>query len=59
MGTLIVEGACETRALQQIKDRGYADKYRGAADPIHIDRQIDVTTACLVMHPRAKQPDPR
>jgi hypothetical protein len=32
----VVELAAEGRALQQIKDRGYADKYRGDGQPIHL-----------------------
>jgi hypothetical protein len=28
--------APEGRALQQIKDRGYADKYHAAGQPIHL-----------------------
>ena len=32
----VVEQAPEGRALQQIKDRGYADKYRARAEPIHL-----------------------
>ncbi len=32
----VVELAPEGRALQQIKDRGYADKYRAAGEPIHL-----------------------
>ena len=32
----VVELAGEGRALQQIKDRGYADKYRGDAVPVHL-----------------------
>jgi len=32
----VVELAPEGRALQQIKDRGYADKYRGDGLPIHL-----------------------
>ncbi len=32
----VVELAPEGRALQQIKDRGYADKYRGEGMPIHL-----------------------
>jgi hypothetical protein len=32
----VVELAPEGRALQQIKERGYADKYRGAGQPIHL-----------------------
>ncbi|SDX50433.1 PD-(D/E)XK nuclease superfamily protein, partial [Thiocapsa roseopersicina] len=32
----VVELAPEGRALQQIKDRGYADKYRAAGQPIHL-----------------------
>ena len=31
----VVELAPEGRALQQIKDRGYADKYRTEGVPIH------------------------
>jgi hypothetical protein len=31
----VVELAPEGRALQQIKDRGYADKYRATGEPIH------------------------
>ena len=31
----VVELTPEGRALQQIKDRGYADKYRGAG-PVHL-----------------------
>ncbi|WP_296809541.1 PD-(D/E)XK nuclease domain-containing protein, partial [Thiocapsa sp.] len=31
----VVELAPEGRALQQIKDRGYADKYRALGQPIH------------------------
>ena len=32
----VVELAPEGRALQQIKDRGYADKHRAASRPIHL-----------------------
>ena len=32
----VVELAPEGRALQQIKDRGYADKYRARGEPIHL-----------------------
>ena len=32
----VVELAPEGRALQQIKDRGYADKYRATGEPIHL-----------------------
>ena len=32
----VVELAPEGRALQQIKDRGYADKYRGDGQPIYL-----------------------
>jgi hypothetical protein len=32
----VVELAPEGRALQQIKDRGYAEKYRAAGEPIHL-----------------------
>ncbi len=32
----VVELAPEGRALQQIKDRGYADQYRGGGAPIHL-----------------------
>ncbi len=32
----VVELTPEGRALQQIKDRGYADKYRGMGEPIHL-----------------------
>ncbi len=32
----VVELAPEGSALQQIKDRGYADKYRAAGQPIHL-----------------------
>jgi len=32
----VVELAPEGRALQQIKDRGYADKYRAEGLPIHL-----------------------
>jgi hypothetical protein len=32
----VIELAPEGRALQQIKDRGYADRYRGADQPIHL-----------------------
>ena len=32
----VVEQAPAGRALQQIKDRGYADKYRAAGRPIHL-----------------------
>jgi len=32
----VVELAPEGRALQQIRDRGYADKYRGDGLPIHL-----------------------
>jgi hypothetical protein len=32
----VVELAPEGRALQQIKDRGYADRYRGTGQPIHL-----------------------
>jgi hypothetical protein len=32
----VVELAPEGRALQQLKDRGYADKYRAFGEPIHL-----------------------
>jgi hypothetical protein len=32
----VIELAPEGRALQQIKERGYADKYRGQGQPIHL-----------------------
>ncbi|MEN9904799.1 MAG: hypothetical protein RLZZ555_1364 [Pseudomonadota bacterium] len=32
----VVEQVPEGRALQQIKDRGYADKYRARGEPIHL-----------------------
>ena len=32
----VVEQLPEGRALQQIKDRGYADKYRARSEPIHL-----------------------
>ncbi|WP_296811753.1 PD-(D/E)XK nuclease domain-containing protein, partial [Thiocapsa sp.] len=32
----VVELAPEGRALQQIKERGYADKFRAAGQPIHL-----------------------
>jgi hypothetical protein len=32
----VVELAPEGRALQQIKERGYADKHRGCGEPIHL-----------------------
>ena len=32
----VVELAPEGRALQQIKDRGYADKHRGVGQPLHL-----------------------
>ncbi len=32
----VVELAPEGRALQQIKDKGYADKYRASGQPIHL-----------------------
>jgi hypothetical protein len=32
----VVELAPEGRALQQIKDRGYAERYRGSGQPIHL-----------------------
>jgi hypothetical protein len=32
----VVELTPEGRALQQIKDRGYADKYRATGEPIHL-----------------------
>ncbi len=32
----MVELAPEGRALQQIKDRGYAEKYRAEGQPIHL-----------------------
>ena len=31
----VVELVPESRALQQLKDRGYADKYRADGEPIH------------------------
>jgi hypothetical protein len=31
-----VELTPEGRALQQIQDRGYADKYRAEGEPIHL-----------------------
>ena len=35
-GKLSNSGTPEGRALQQIKDRGYADKYRATGEPIHL-----------------------
>ncbi len=32
----VVEDVPEGRALQQIKDRGYAGKYRARGEPIHL-----------------------
>jgi hypothetical protein len=32
----VVELAPKARALQQIKDRGYADKHRASGVPIHL-----------------------
>ena len=32
----VVELAPEGRALQQLKAKGYADKYRGQGSPIHL-----------------------
>jgi len=32
----VVELTPEVRALQQIKDKGYADKYRARGEPIHL-----------------------
>ena len=32
----VVELAPEGRALQQLKDKGYAERYRGAAGPVHL-----------------------
>jgi hypothetical protein len=32
----VVELAPEGRALQQLKERGYADQYRTAGQPIHL-----------------------
>ena len=32
----VVDGEAEGRALAQIRDRGYADKYRGLGEPIHL-----------------------
>jgi hypothetical protein len=32
----VVEAFPEGRALQQIKDKRYADKYRGEGSPIHL-----------------------
>ncbi|MBK1674892.1 hypothetical protein CKO35_16690, partial [Ectothiorhodospira shaposhnikovii] len=32
----VVEQVPEGRALQQLKDKGYADKYRGQGKPIHL-----------------------
>ena len=32
----VVEDAPQGRALQQIRDRGYADKYRARGEPIHL-----------------------
>ena len=32
----VVELLAEDRALQQIKDKAYADKYRAAGEPIHL-----------------------
>ena len=32
----VVELTPEGRALQQIKDKGYADKYRARCEPIHL-----------------------
>jgi hypothetical protein len=32
----VVELAPKGRALQQIKDRGYADEYRATGQPIHL-----------------------
>ena len=39
----VVELTPEGRALQQIKDRGYADKYRAEGLPIHL---IGVEFSC-------------
>lgn len=33
---MVVELTPEGRALQQIKDKGYADKYRARGEPIHL-----------------------
>jgi hypothetical protein len=35
-GAPVVELAPKGQALQQIRDRGYADKYRGRGEPIHL-----------------------
>ncbi len=32
----VVEQVPEGKALQQLKDKGYADKYRGCGEPIHL-----------------------
>jgi hypothetical protein len=32
----VVELVPQGKALQQIKDRGYADKYRSKGEPIHL-----------------------
>lgn len=32
----VVEQVPEGKALQQIKDKGYAEKYRGRGEPIHL-----------------------
>ena len=32
----VVEQVPEGKALQQLKDKGYADKYRGQGKPIHL-----------------------
>ena len=32
----VVELAAAGRALQQLKDRGYADQYRASGQPIHL-----------------------
>ena len=32
----VVDGKAEGRALAQIRDRGYANKYRGLGEPIHL-----------------------
>ena len=31
-----MDGEAEGRALAQIRDRGYVDKYRGLGEPIHL-----------------------
>ena len=32
----VVEQASEGAALAQLRERGYADKYRGSGEPIHL-----------------------